>query len=64
MRDEQLNELLNFTFDSGVGTLVLSGNVLSEMALDCLLNYTRMKGGLKSVYLSKNNINTLKGYTR
>lgn len=62
--DQQLNQLLNFTLDSKVETLVLSGNHLGEISLDALLNYKKMSGGLRNVYLSKNCINLLRGRTR
>ena len=64
MNDQQLNELLNFVHQNSVHTLVLSGNNLTEVSLDALLNYLRVDDGLKNVYLSKNNINTLRGHTR
>ena len=64
MNDQQLNELLNFVHQNSVHTLVLSGNNLTEVCLDAFLNYLRVDNGLKNVYLSKNNINTLRGNTR
>lgn len=45
-------------------TLVVSGNCLSERALDALLNYIQINQSLRGVYISKNCINCLKGHTR
>ena len=64
LSDQQLNELLNFTYHHNVHTVVLSGNSLTEVALDALLNYMKLNDGIKNVYLAKNSINTLRGYTR
>lgn len=64
LNDQQFNELLNFILQSKVATLVLSSNCLGEISLDALLNYTKMDSTLKNVYLSKNQINTLRGRTR
>lgn len=64
LNDQQFNELLNFILQSKVATLVLSSNCLGEISLDALLNYTKMDSTLKNVYLSKNQINTLRGRIR
>ena len=64
LSDAQLNELLNFSVNSSVTTLVLSGNCLTEKALDALLNFTHVNTTLRNVYFSKNNMNCLKGQTR
>lgn len=64
LTDQQFNELLNFTIHSKVTTLVLSSNNLGEISLDALLNFTRLNSTLKNVYLSKNQINPLKGKAR
>ena len=62
--DSQLNDLLNFMVHSKVETLVLCGNSLSEVALDALLNFVKMNEFLHNVYISKNNINLLRGRSR
>lgn len=64
LTDQQFNDLLNFTIHSKVTTLVLSSNCLGEISLDALLNFTRLNSTLKNVYLSKNQINPLKGKAR
>jgi hypothetical protein len=64
LNDSQLNELLNFAVNGRLQTLVVSGNCLSERALDALLNYIQINQTLRSVYISKNCINCLKGHTR
>lgn len=64
LTDVQFNELLNYAVNSKLQTLVLSGNCLSERALDALLNFTQVNSSLRSVYLSRNCINCLKGHTR
>lgn len=60
MTDEQLNILLNFLIKSNVKALVLSGNNLTDICLDALLNFVTMNHVLKNVYLPKNYINILK----
>jgi len=40
LTDVQLNQLLNFLIHTGVHTLMLSYNNLSELSLDALLNFT------------------------
>lgn len=64
LTDTQLNELLNFAVNGKLQTLVLSGNCLTESTLDALLNFTQVNSTLRSVYLSRNCINCLKGHTR
>jgi hypothetical protein len=64
LNDAQLNELLNFAVNGRLQTLVASGNCLTERALDALLNYMQVSPCLRSVYLSRNCINCLKGHTR
>lgn len=64
LTDQQFNELLNFALNAKVTTLVLSGNSLGEISLDALLNFTKVGGSLRNVYLSKNQINPLRGYAR
>ena len=64
MSDYQLNDLLNFMIESKVTTLVLCGNSLTELSLDALLNFNKINQTLRNIYLSKNNINYLKGHTR
>lgn len=64
LSDGQLNELLNFAVNSRVQTLVLSGNCLSERALDALCNYMQIGPSLRNVYISRNCINCLRGQTR
>jgi hypothetical protein len=49
---------------SQVTTLVLCGNSLTEISLDALLNFININKTLRNIYLSKNNINYLKGQTR
>jgi hypothetical protein len=49
---------------SKVETLVLCGNTLSEVALDALLNFVKMNKYLQNVYISKNNMNLLRGRSR
>lgn len=60
LSDEQLNILLNFLIKSKVKALVLSGNNLTDICLDALLNFVTMNERLKNVYLPKNYINILK----
>lgn len=61
INDGQFNQLLNFLLNSQVTTLVLPGNNLNEISLDALLHFVCENGFLKKVYISKNNINILKG---
>lgn len=60
MNDEQLNILLNFLLKGRVKALVLSGNNLTDICLDALLNFVSLNSELKNVYLPKNYINILK----
>ena len=64
MSDNQLNFLLNYMSGSEIHTIVLSGNNLTEISLDAFLNYTKREQKLKNIYISKNNINTIKGNSR
>lgn len=60
LTDEQLNVLLNFMVKSTVKALVLSGNNLTDVSLDALLNFVTLNNALKNVYLPKNYVNILK----
>lgn len=64
MTDEQLNILLNFLIKSNVKALVLSGNNLTDICLDALLNFVTLNNILKNVYLPKNYINIMKSKTK
>lgn len=64
MTDEQLNILLNFLIKSNVKALVLSGNNLTDICLDALLNFVTLNSILKNVYLPKNYINIMKSKTK
>lgn len=45
---------------STVKALVLSGNNLTDVSLDALLNFVTLNSSLKNVYLPKNYVNILK----
>ncbi len=45
---------------STVKALVLSGNNLTDVSLDALLNFVTLNNVLKNVYLPKNYVNILK----
>ena len=64
LQDEQLNPLLNFILNSKVESLVLSQNGLTEISIDALLHFFEVNSCLKKVYLSTNNISTLKANTK